>query len=130
MIFSPVSFITGYHGHLTSNNCVIDARWVCKVTDHGFTYLKQSSGLNGKDMEDDLWAAPEILRQPPKIGRGSKEGDVYSFGIILQEIMTESSPYSENHPDLDNEDIIKRVRSGERPPYRPVISTGLSLLQY
>ena len=124
MIFSPVSFITGYHGHLTSNNCVIDARWVCKVTDHGFTYLKQSSGLNGKDMEDDLWAAPEILRQPPRIGRGSKEGDVYSFGIIVQELVTESQPFSGNDSGLDVDEIIKRVKAGESPPYRPVVKAG------
>ena len=25
----------GSHGHLTSTNCVIDDRWVCKVTDYG-----------------------------------------------------------------------------------------------
>lgn len=29
------------HGDLTSSNCVVDSRWVCKVTDHGLNILKE-----------------------------------------------------------------------------------------
>ena len=39
-----------------------------------------------------LWTAPEHLRAN-EIG-GSAKGDVYSFGIILQEVITEGKPYS------------------------------------
>ena len=39
-----------------------------------------------------LWRAPELLRKlmPPC---GTPEGDVYSFGIILQEIVIRGEPY-------------------------------------
>ena len=38
-----------------------------------------------------LWTAPEHLRDatiPP-----TPKGDVYSFGIILQEVITETAPF-------------------------------------
>lgn len=38
-----------------------------------------------------LWTSPEHLREG-QIG-GSAPGDVYSFGIILQEVITEMVPY-------------------------------------
>ena len=45
-----------------------------------------------------LWVAPEVLRMSEgQIEHfstyGSREGDVYSFGIIMQEIATNDEPY-------------------------------------
>ena len=31
----------GSHGHLNSNNCVLDSRWVCKITDYGCSLFKK-----------------------------------------------------------------------------------------
>ena len=33
----------GAHGRLTSCNCVIDNRWVCKITDYGLDKLKANA---------------------------------------------------------------------------------------
>lgn len=33
------------HGFLSSHNCVIDARWVLKITDYGMPALYQHQGL-------------------------------------------------------------------------------------
>lgn len=33
------------HGFLNSHNCVIDARWVLKITDYGMPALYQTQGL-------------------------------------------------------------------------------------
>jgi len=44
-----------------------------------------------------LWTAPELLRDPDRPARGSQKGDVYSYGIILQEIMLRTGPYGYNN---------------------------------
>ena len=49
---------------------------------------------------DLLWKAPELLRSPSIQGRGSQMGDVYSFGIILQEMHTRNGPYGLNFEDV------------------------------
>lgn len=33
----------GAHGRLTSSNCVIDNRWVCKITDYGLDKFKANA---------------------------------------------------------------------------------------
>ena len=43
---------------------------------------------------DMLWCAPEHIRDGEMDNRGSQKGDVYSYGIILQEIAIRKPPYS------------------------------------
>lgn len=33
-----------FHGHLTSSNCVVDSRWILKITDHGLREFKAHNG--------------------------------------------------------------------------------------
>ncbi|ELU09639.1 hypothetical protein CAPTEDRAFT_119081 [Capitella teleta] len=108
-----------HHGGLTSDNCVIDNRWVLKVTAFGMKSLKGKE-LPAPDEEigdyeiyrDRVWSAPEILRES---GTGSQEADVYAFGIILQEIVYRCMPFGFD----SNNEITKRVAAGEEPPFRP-----------
>ena len=49
-----------------------------------------------------LWTAPELLRKSRSFpSEGTKAGDVYSYGIIVQEIVLEDCPYSY---ELNNKD--------------------------
>ena len=70
---------------------------------------------------DELWTAPELLKVEKTPKRGSKEGDVFSYGIILQEIILQGLPYCLNTPHLMAEEIVKEVASGREPPYRPMM---------
>ncbi|XP_049868984.1 guanylate cyclase 32E-like [Pectinophora gossypiella] len=99
------------HGNLTSSNCLVDSRWVLQIADYGLHNLKSGCA----DQEDALrqerrmlWRAPEFLRDNNPPPRGSQKGDVYSFGIILYEILGRSGPWGDTN--LTNAEIIGRVR--------------------
>ncbi|KAL0892719.1 hypothetical protein ABMA27_014436 [Loxostege sticticalis] len=99
------------HGNLTSSNCLVDSRWVLQICDYGLHNLKSGCA----DAEDALrmerrmlWRAPEFLRDPNPPSRGSQKGDVYSFGIILYEILGRNGPWGDT--SLTNAEIIGRVR--------------------
>ena len=74
---------TGWHGNLTSFTCVIDHRWICKIADYGFQKFKQFGCRTSDD--SSKWIAPEFTGAGTDFG--SKEGDVYSFGAICQEVL-------------------------------------------
>ncbi|XP_042355397.1 retinal guanylyl cyclase 1 [Plectropomus leopardus] len=110
------------HGRLKSRNCVVDGRFVLKVTDYGFNeiLITQSIDADEEKPEDLLWTAPELLRDSSLRKRGTYSGDVYSFAIIGQEIISRSAPFC--MLDMPPKEIISKVK--EPPPLcRPVIST-------
>lgn len=124
------------HGNLKSSNCVVDNRFVLKITDYGLSsirtesdtedahsyYARQSCDLFsfvdscvilthvamtfptrihaslshtinnrihclcGSVCIGKLWLAPELSRMECFPPGGTQKGDVYSFGIILQEV--------------------------------------------
>lgn len=124
------STVIKFHGHLTSCNCVVDSRWVLKITDHGLREFKSDNDLlstrrhrSQLDYSKLLWTAPEILRQRDYRYQGSSKGDVYSFGIILHELETRNLPFSECH--LESEEIVGRVLAGTNPLFRPPLSANM-----
>ncbi|CAI9163014.1 unnamed protein product [Rangifer tarandus platyrhynchus] len=109
------------HGRLKSRNCVVDGRFVLKVTDHGHGRLLEAQRVlpESPSAEDQLWTAPELLRDPVLERRGTLAGDVFSLGIIMQEVVCRSAPYA--MLELTPEEVVKRV---QRPPplCRPSVS--------
>jgi serine/threonine protein kinase len=55
--------------------------------------LKRDIGSRIKEERKLLWRAPELLRDPNNSPRGTQRGDVYSFGIILYEMIGRSGPW-------------------------------------
>ncbi|XP_053086379.1 atrial natriuretic peptide receptor 2 isoform X2 [Pangasianodon hypophthalmus] len=111
----------GSHGNLKSSNCVVDSRFVLKITDYGLASFRASN--ENEDSHElyarKLWTAPELLiydRPPPQ---GTQKGDVYSFGIILQEIALRNGPFYVEGMDLSPKEIIQKVRNGQKPYFRP-----------
>ncbi|TRY68214.1 hypothetical protein TCAL_16472 [Tigriopus californicus] len=87
-----------FHGNLKSSNCVVDSRFVLKLTDFGLHSLRQSD--NPIDQKEHhywrnlLWTAPEILRQPHEIlNKLCSSVDVYAFGIILHEVIVREGTF-------------------------------------
>ena len=46
---------------------------------------------------NQLWTAPELLRMTTRPINGTQKADVYSFAIILQEIIFRAEPYFANN---------------------------------
>ncbi|XP_070810413.1 retinal guanylyl cyclase 1 [Pituophis catenifer annectens] len=109
------------HGRLKSRNCVVDGRFVLKVTDHGYNELLEAQEVDREPMkpEDRFWTAPEMLRNPALERKGSLWGDIYSLSIVIQEVICRDAPYC--MLDMSAEEIIKKV---EKPPplCRPSVS--------
>ncbi|KAF7287585.1 hypothetical protein GWI33_005943 [Rhynchophorus ferrugineus] len=111
------------HGYLTSRNCVIDARWVLKITDYGLPSFFEAQGIQAptKTARDLLWTSPELLRHSNLRKKGTQPGDVYSFGIILQEVVVRGEPFC--MLALTPEEIIEKVKHPP-PLIRPSVSKG------
>lgn len=58
-------------------------------------------------MQELLWTAPEILRSGQAGLHGTLPGDVYSFAIIMQEVVVRGPPFCM----LDLSDKGKRIAS-------------------
>ncbi|NXJ00460.1 ANPRA protein, partial [Psophia crepitans] len=114
------------HGNLKSSNCVVDSRFVLKITDYGLESFRVVP--DGEDSHalfaKKLWTAPELLRMESPPARGTQKGDIYSFGIILQEIALRNGVFYVEGLDLSPKEIIERVKSGERPSFRPSANVG------
>uniref|UniRef100_A0A4W6DC86 Guanylate cyclase n=1 Tax=Lates calcarifer TaxID=8187 RepID=A0A4W6DC86_LATCA len=123
MVFLHNSVIFS-HGKLKSSNCVVDNRFVLKITDYGLSSFRSESD-SGKDAHAyyarELWMAPELLRMESPTPQGTQKGDVYSFGIILQEVaLRRGAFYLEGDP-LSPKEIVDRVVLGEWPCLRPTV---------
>ena len=86
------------HGNLRSSACLIDSRWMLKITSFGLGPLKSGDKKYGDigeyaKFKRMLWTAPELLRNKKPPPYGTPKGDVYSFGIIIQEIVYRSMPF-------------------------------------
>ncbi|XP_049826749.1 guanylate cyclase 32E isoform X1 [Aethina tumida] len=109
------------HGNLRSSNCLIDNRWVLQISDFGLHEFKQgndSSEYSEKILRRSLWKAPELLRDPNHLPRGTQKGDVYSFGIILYEIIGRNGPWGKII--MSPSEIIAEVKKVDKSvPFRP-----------
>ncbi|XP_029381869.1 retinal guanylyl cyclase 2-like [Echeneis naucrates] len=106
------------HGRLKSTNCLVDGRFVLKVTDYGLPMILHSQGLSlPEDPEELLWTAPELLKTP--VHGGSFAGDVFSFSIIIQEVISRMLPYA--MMDMPAHEIVERLKQ-PLPLCRPVVS--------
>ncbi|XP_071497705.1 speract receptor-like isoform X1 [Diadema antillarum] len=114
------------HGNLKSSNCVVDSRWVLKITDFGLHQFR--SGSNPPEMGDHakyeklLWKAPELLQDDDdKCPEGTQKGDIYALGIILYEMATRQGPFGKCV--LGPKEIIEKIKNPLTPsnPFRPQV---------
>ncbi|XP_028821905.1 atrial natriuretic peptide receptor 1 [Denticeps clupeoides] len=115
--------VIGSHGHLTSSNCVVDSRFVLKITDYGLASFRNNNGLEDTHAyyARRLWTAPELLRAECPPPCGTQKGDVFSFGLILQELALLKGVFYLEGPPLSPKEIVERVALGQWPYLRPML---------
>ncbi|AVL95162.1 putative serine/threonine protein kinase receptor [Moumouvirus australiensis] len=101
------------HRDLKSLNLLLDSKWNVKVSDFGLTKFRSELAKN-KSIEQLIttihWTAPEILNDSPEIDFAL--ADIYSFGIIMWELMTRKKPYE----NMSNAAIaVAVIRDNLRP---------------
>ncbi|CAD5124701.1 DgyrCDS12964 [Dimorphilus gyrociliatus] len=129
-----------FHGNLSSGCCLIDSRWTLKISSFGLYDLKnirfQSNIRDSTTGEYEayrklLWHAPELLREhltnytELTLPMGSQGGDVYSFGIILWEIIHRGMPFF--NCELTPKEIVEKIKAENGEPFRPVSPKGIEL---
>eukprot|EP00698_Gefionella_okellyi_P005534 TRINITY_DN15046_c0_g1_i1.p1 TRINITY_DN15046_c0_g1~~TRINITY_DN15046_c0_g1_i1.p1 ORF type:complete len:568 (+),score=109.89 TRINITY_DN15046_c0_g1_i1:114-1817(+) len=95
------------HRDLKSPNLLITDGFSIKITDFGLTRSVSGTGIHTA-AGTPAWMAPEVLRGE----HYSVTADIYSFGIVLWELLTGKSP----HPRVPYYELIQKVPLGLRPP--------------
>ncbi|TUN98264.1 RAF proto-oncogene serine/threonine-protein kinase [Bagarius yarrelli] len=130
------------HRDMKSNNIFLHEGLTVKIGDFGLATVKTRwSGSHQVEHPSGsvLWMAPEVIRMQDN-NPYSFQSDVYSYGIVLYELMTGELPYS----DISNRDqlykscpkAMKRLvadcikKSKEERPLFPQILSSIELLQH
>ncbi|KAF8692256.1 hypothetical protein HU200_039861 [Digitaria exilis] len=87
------------HFDLKCDNLLVNLRDpqrpICKVGDFGLSRIKRNTLVSGGVRGTLPWMAPELLNGSSS--KVSEKVDVFSFGIVLWEILTGEEPYANMH---------------------------------
>ncbi|KTF90026.1 hypothetical protein cypCar_00024206 [Cyprinus carpio] len=119
------------HGNLRPSTCLVDSRLQIKLSGFGLWEFKHGTKhkmipMENPNYEEMYYTAPEFLREVYYPFNGTQKGDVFSFAIIMGELIysTEVGPYHDVH--LEPKEIIKQLRTPvSKEPLRPTLSADV-----
>ncbi|XP_052716060.1 atrial natriuretic peptide receptor 1-like isoform X1 [Crassostrea angulata] len=111
-----------YHGNLKSSNCVIDGRFVLKLTDFGPREWLEKKSRCDRDL---LWTSPERLRLRvlPFFGH-YQLSDIYSLAIVMHELFERAGPFGVETIQIQPYEIIERLRNQTTVHFRPLFESN------
>ncbi|XP_036809025.1 tyrosine-protein kinase Yes isoform X1 [Oncorhynchus mykiss] len=99
------------HRDLRAANILVGENLVCKIADFGLARLIEDNEYTARQGAKFpiKWTAPEAALY----GRFTIKSDVWSFGILLTELVTKGRvPY----PGMNNREVLEQVERGYRMP--------------
>lgn len=102
------------HRDLAARNILVGENRVCKIADFGLArFIKETEYEARAGARFPIkWTAPEAAN----FSKFTIKSDVWSFGIVLYEIITKGgTPY----PDMTNAEVLNRIDKGYRMPQPP-----------
>ncbi|XP_069373770.1 guanylate cyclase 2G isoform X2 [Paralichthys olivaceus] len=116
-----------FHGNLRPSTCLVDSRLQIKLSGFGLSGFKNNiMPVGTSNYEEMYWTAPELLRQSGLLTNGTPKGDIYSFAIIMWELMYNSKAGPYHDINLEPKEIIMQLRTPfQGEPLRPGLSDEL-----
>lgn len=104
------------HRDLKSANILLNQDLTCKIIDFGTSRVVAANNQRmTKNIGTPAWIAPEVFQNESTYG---SEADVYSFAILMWELLTCELPYG----NLNVFEIPDAVCKGKRPDFNPADS--------
>uniref|UniRef100_UPI00358E86D8 receptor-interacting serine/threonine-protein kinase 2 n=1 Tax=Myxine glutinosa TaxID=7769 RepID=UPI00358E86D8 len=109
------------HHDLKSHNVLLDGDFHTKIADFGLARWRKQSQFSSVRSNPTALGAGTVLYMPPEAFNSEKRTDashdVYSFGIIMWEVLSRKRPFEEAVELLQ---VMFSVQFGTRPPLEAV----------
>lgn len=100
------------HRDIKPDNIILDRDFYPKITDFGLA-KKLDLNITNTAVGTPLYMSPEVIDEKDY----SEKSDVYAFGILMYQIVTDEEPFSELGKKITSFQLQKKVIEGERPKF-------------
>ncbi|KAJ6547312.1 ras guanine nucleotide exchange factor domain-containing protein [Mycena capillaripes] len=112
------------HGDMRGANILIDMDGAAALSGFGIASFieRHGNGIISSETVNPRWSAPELVRN---LGSTSKQSDIWSFAMVVLELMTGQPPFGNIPRDIT---VLRELDQGKIPdcPGRVATARGLS----